>query len=104
MYNIFKNLDLGFFHEQERPDRLEHIEILKENFANPQTDIPIRSNVATFGAPYDPCSIMHPVLNIYGKVRNVIRHLSFLKMHFFRKKTSGLLTRRLSLGVGKFFS
>lgn len=54
---------VGFFHEQNRPDRDEHIIILKENIAHPDLyhnfDKYPASAVSTYGVPYDYLSIMH---------------------------------------------
>ena len=53
---------VGFFHEQERPDRDDHVRInyenmlddLKHNFHKQDP-----SGITTSGTPYDPKSIMH---------------------------------------------
>lgn len=54
---------VGFYHEQNRPDRDDHIVIYKENIIHPSLENNFQkyplSAVDTYGVPYDYRSIMH---------------------------------------------
>ena len=69
-------IDLGFWHEQSRPDRDKYIDIIKENIIpGNKTFKPIEQfkkyNVTDahhLGAPYDTCSVMHYLDSAFSKV------------------------------------
>lgn len=63
---------LGFYHEQSRPDRDAHIEVLYNNMpsgAASQFKKQPYSNVDSLGTPYDFESIMHYNWNAFGHYR-----------------------------------
>lgn len=61
---------IGFHHEQSRPDRDEHVEILLNNIVNgaaSQFDRLTEAEVDSMGVGYDYNSIMHYNKNLYAK-------------------------------------
>jgi len=60
----------GFYHEQARPDRTEHIVVNHTNI-QPGNELNFRkypvSKIDTLGAPYDLCSVMHYKATAFSK-------------------------------------
>ena len=92
------NADINFFlfsiglkHEQSRPDRDEHIEILYENIRpnlKEQFDKYNTRRFHHFDAPYDTCSIMHyenGIFSIPGVTICIQQDLNTLKSYFVSK-------------------
>ena len=50
---------LGFHHEQNRPDRDQHVKINYENIVHSRENFDKARTSLTFGVPYDGLSIMH---------------------------------------------
>ena len=61
---------LGFYHEQSRPDRDDHIDVIYENIvrgAEPQFAIVPEHRIQTGGVGYDYNSIMHYDRNLFSR-------------------------------------
>ena len=56
---------IGFYHEQQRPDRDDYIEVIEENIEPRYLQQFVKGSFRTYG-PYDFDSIMHYPMNYYA--------------------------------------
>ncbi len=50
---------LGLWHEQQRPDRDNYIEVMYDNIGYYAGQFTVKSNTVTLDVPYDYASVMH---------------------------------------------
>ena len=81
----------GFWHEHNRPDRDQYVQILEQNIEfNQDHNFAKRRNSLTFGLPYDGLSVMHYQSNFFSIGRNEktiiskVNHFNFVTLHIFK--------------------
>jgi hypothetical protein len=94
---------IGFFHEQQRPDRGDYVEILWDNLLNSRDirrDYEIRTDALSTGTKYDYKSIMHysPMANsVNGNATMIIKDERFADIVGKRNQPSSTDYRQANL-------